>query len=86
MMIMTQMETSMVTTMNKTKTKAVGPNLVNGDRWAGQMATASAWHRCDKDAEVAGLCLLAYWDQSEALNALLTDLTFQTQMLGTGHM
>ena len=35
--------------------KAVGPIGVNGDRWAGEMAKFSAWHRCDKDAEVVGL-------------------------------
>ena len=65
--------------------RAVGSIGVNGDRWAGEeVGKASAWHRCEKDAEVAGLCLLAYWEQSEALNELLTDLTFQMQMLGTG--
>ena len=64
--------------------KAVGPIGVNGDRWAGEMATFSAWHRCDKDAEVLGLCLLAYWEKSDALNELLADLCFQMHMLGVG--
>jgi hypothetical protein len=54
-----------------------GPILVNSD------AADGGFRRCNKDAEVCSLALVAYWhkdanrEQLEAITALLSDLVFE---------
>jgi hypothetical protein len=54
-----------------------GPILVNSG------AADGGFRRCNKDAEVCSLALVAYWhkgavkEQLDAINALLTDLVFE---------